>query len=313
MTNIHAARKCMGILVLIMAAPAVFAGYIEDREAAMELMRKRETQAALRAFNEMARGDVTDLQTSDALEQAVLCLIKLKQYDNARATADRIPIQGVRSLSHMRILRARKKDKAIVEQFKNAKIEEWPPLWRGDGYLLRGGAASRTGNGELAASDLENAIVYAATFDNYRNDKARTLNALGEIYRDQLKDEEKAIDAFRRAQAVGSSSKGTRATFAIADIYLKRNEPEKAVDVVKEWTAKVKPEDFGSPYWQKHLLHATVRVLVAAGRKGEAIAFCERALAAEKIHPKVKEYIKKQLSELQGAGATQDEGGKKQN
>jgi len=57
MKDLHAAKICMGILVLIMAAPAVFAGYIEDREAAMELTRKRATQAALNAFNKMAQGE----------------------------------------------------------------------------------------------------------------------------------------------------------------------------------------------------------------------------------------------------------------
>jgi tetratricopeptide (TPR) repeat protein len=231
-------------------------------------------------------------------------LIRLKDYEAAKKEADKIPMRGVSDLCHMRLLGRRGEHAAIVEQYGDANIEEWPPMWRGHGYVLRGNAANRAGRGELAASDLEEAALYAATFRNPSNDKARLLNTLGQTYRDLLKDDERAIDAFQRAQAVGSSSKGTSATFALADIYLKRDEPDKAVAVVKEWIEEVKPQNAGSAYWQKYLLSGTVRVFAAAGRKDEAMATCKEALAMDGILPEVKEAIQKQLGGLQAESAT---------
>ncbi|MFO7821946.1 MAG: tetratricopeptide repeat protein [Lentisphaeria bacterium] len=311
MNKHHATKISLIIALLIAGAVSISAAYIEDREAAMKLKRQGETEAALEAFQKMAEADVTEVQKSDALEQAVLCLIKMKDYENAKEKADQIPIQGVSDLCHMRILNAQGKHKAIIEQFGDAKINEWPPMWRGHGYVLRGNAAHRTGKGELAASDLEEAMVYAATFGNLKHDKSRALNALGQIYRDLLKDDEKAIDAFRRAQQVGANSKGTRATFAIADIYLEQDKPDKAVAVVKDWTEKVTPQSFGSAYWQKSLLTGAVRVFVAADRKEEAVAACKEALAADKIKPKVKDYCRKKLAELQGKDAGAENDGEK--
>lgn len=298
MINHHLTKMAFIIVICVAATVAVFAGYIEDRKAAMKLKRGKDASAALEAFDKMAAGDVTDTQKSDALEQAVLCLIKMKNYDEALKRADQIPIQGVADLCHMRVLRAQKKLDVILERFRDTKIEEWPPMWRGDGYVLRGGVAQRKGEAQLAASDLENSITYAGTFGNPKNDTARILNALGEVYRDGLKDNEKAIEAFRRSQAVGSTSKGTRATFAIADIHLAQDQPEKAVTVVKEWTKEVKPQDFGGASWQKTLLFGAMRVFVAAGKKEDAIAMAEEALTAEKILPEVKEELKKKLAEL---------------
>ena len=68
----YAAGTSLVIAILLAHTASICAAYIEDREAAVKLKRKGETQAALEAFREMAQGEVTDVQKSDAREQAVL-------------------------------------------------------------------------------------------------------------------------------------------------------------------------------------------------------------------------------------------------
>ena len=130
---------------------------------------------------------------------------------------------------------------------------------------LRGEAAHKVGRGELAASDLEQAVVYTATFRNTKNRKAGLLNTLGVVYRDLLKDDQKAIVAFRRTQRTSKRSDGSRATFAIADIYLKQGKPGKAVQVVNDWLAQVPAEQRNQFRCQNlgeaHVVHSVYRIL----------------------------------------------------
>ena len=285
---------------LLVCPASAQAGYIQDREAAMKLWRNDKTEAAIAAFNEIAAGEVSGIQKADALEQAFRCLIRLDRVEAAKKTIERIPIEGVADLCRMRLLSRQEKYQALVDRFADAKIEQWPSLWRASGYALRGEAAHRIGRGELAASDLEQAVVYAATFRNTKNRKAGLLNTLGVVYRDLLKDDQKAIDAFRRTQRTGKRSDGSRATFAIADIYLRQGKSDKAVQVVNDWLAQVPAEDMPNAAWQQSVLFNTVRVLTEAGRNEAAITKCKQALANEKIEPAVKQDLRKRLAELHG-------------
>ena len=290
----------LGTAVLLVCQASAQAGYIQDREAAMKLWRNGKTEAAVAAFNEIAAGEVSDIQKADALEQAFRCLIRLGRVEAAKKTIERIPVEGVADLCRMRILSRQEKYQTLVDRFADTKLERWPALWRASGYALRGEAAHQVGRGELAAHDLEQAVVYAATFRNTKNRKAGLLNTLGVVYRDLLKDDQKAIDAFRRTQRTGKRSDGSRATFAIADIYLRQGKSDKAVQVVNDWLAQVPAEDMPNAAWQQSVLFNTVRVLTEAGRNEAAITKCKDALSNEKIEPAVKQDLRKRLAELQG-------------
>lgn len=285
------------ILALALTATTLLAGYIEGREAAVQLLRKGETQAAIDAFQTLAAGDVTQLQQSDALEQVVLGHLKLKQLEEATAVAAQIPLPGVSALSVMRILAAQDNYQAIIDRYGDEDIGSWPTLWRGHGYLVRAQAAQQVGNGQLAADDLEKAVIYAATFNNPNNDETRAYLALGSIYRDLLDAPEKAIDAFRRGQNMGRGPKPTRAAIELARVYLQMEKPEQAVEEMQAWLEIMPPQDMPNAYWQKYLLGGAIGVYADANRPDLVTALCQHALSLDKIKPEVKEYLNQQLAE----------------
>ena len=301
----------MWVLIVIAAlgvcGSPVFGGYIEDREAAMKLKREGDVEGAVESFREMANGEVTNIQASDALEQAVIGLIQLDQYDKARELAKQIPLESVSTLCQMRILAEQNESEAIVEQFGDVNIDQWPPMWRPYGYDIRGTAAHDVGDAELAVADLENAITYSAGLPNPKNDKAQLLNRLADTYQNELDDTGKALETYRRTQATGHRAKGSHATFSIADILVEQGKPEEALQVVEKWVERIDVEGWNSAYWAPRVISSHADLLARLGKKDAAIDRYEQALAREKIRPSMKESIEKRLGELIGDEARVDD------
>ncbi|MHC4874328.1 MAG: hypothetical protein ACYTFY_20945, partial [Planctomycetota bacterium] len=135
--------------------------YIEARKEAMKLYKARKYAEAREAFIKMTEiKKVTDFQKSDALEQAVIASLSLKEYDKAAELAEQVPIEGMKKYCHLLILNSQNKAKEIVEKYKSENLKEWPSIIRANAYRMRGNAFYHAKMGKEAEADYKEALKF---------------------------------------------------------------------------------------------------------------------------------------------------------
>lgn len=273
-------QKCLTVLSVFVCVGVMAGDYVAERKAALELIGKKKRAEAVDALVAMSEGDYGDFQKSDALEQATLCLIQMKEFDRAAELNEKIPMETVKKLGRMRILFGQRKYKELVDQFAEEDIAAWPDWLKGDAYLTRGDAAYRAGNGTLAETDYQMAAKYNTL--HYR--KAAALMSLGAVYHNLLKDDAKAIAAYRRVPEVTShQSKSTDAAVAAAAILRKGGRVDEALELLNGVDLK---ELKGR--WRASALAALGDAYADKGDKEKAIANYEKAINTKKINNKLK-------------------------
>lgn len=281
---------------------AVLADYVLDRQAAMALVKSGKYEEAKAAFVKMAEGKVTDFQKSDALEQAALCAVRLKKYDEAIDLAEQVPLEPVSKSVRMRILMSRRKWRELIDAFKDENMAAWPDSVAGDGFHLRGQAHSLLKHGKAAEADLTKALDYLA--DNFA--RARVWLDLGNNYRDNLKDDGQALKAYAQTVELnpGHGSWVYLTAVTSSSVILSRqkefDEALKVLDAVD--TAKLRG------YWRGAVLAARGEVFAARGKTAEALARFREALRVEGIPDHGKRAWEKRIGEIQGKTLKRDPG-----
>ena len=270
------------------------ADYVADREAAVELIGSGKHEEALAAFIKMAEGDFTDFQKSDALEQAALCANRLKRYDQAMKLAQQIPMEPVSKTCQMKSMTGNRKWQEVIDRFKDEDIDSWPDWLIGEASRARGRAYYVLKDGTNAGKDLKRAADYLME----DNSKGLALNALGDTYQHLLKNDEKAIEAYRRCYKTRNVYKKSHAAMAIASILRRRQRPNEALLELR----KLDLASITNTHWRGAMLCAYGETLASAGKKAEAIAKYKEALELEGSMSRTKEACEKALKELQGKG-----------
>jgi|GEM_PF-2609463 len=275
-------RTCFAILCLAFAAVIVGAAtvahasdYVIQRDAAMQLFKAREYEKALQAFSAMSQANVSKVQKSDALNQAIRCLIALERKDEAMKLTEQIPIEPEAMTCQMRVLSAQQAWEQIVTTFAKIDIDTWPDYLKSEAYSTRGFAAYRTRHAELAIADLTKAITYKATV----NDRSLAINHLAAAYDHLLKDDKKAIETYRSVYPLGHTYKQAGAAIAVAGILTRQ---EKYDEAVKELET-IDLEQVKFIVWKEKVLAAQGRALAAAGQVQPAIAKYQQILAIEDL------------------------------
>jgi hypothetical protein len=189
-------------------------GYVLQRRAAFELVKAGQHAEALAAFKQLAATKLTDEQQADALEQAIDCAVRLKQPDEAAALAKQIRSPHHAKLARMRLLDDSRQWQSLLNEFAAENLADWPDT-------LIGYAASRRGHAHLIAkngAEAERDLLSAADWLTETNWKGEALLALGRTYRQLIKDDAKAIAAFRRVYSTGNEFKHCSAACEVADI-----------------------------------------------------------------------------------------------
>lgn len=277
-------------LVIASLAASASSDYVIDRKAAVALVAARKYDEALAAFIRMSEYAETDLQKSDALQQAALCADALKQPDRAAELARKIPLAPVSKTCLMQILENGGQWQEIVDKFKDEDFDTWPERLRGDACLRRGYAYQRIKNGAAAASDFNHAAEYITDL----NTKGYCLNLLGDTYRFLLQDDDRAVSAYRKTYAAGNIYKHCQAAINIADILRQQKKYAAAVEEFRN----VDMEQVMAPFWRGSLLCAQAQALGAAGRKAEAIATCQAALQLKDLPDEARKRCEAALKEL---------------
>jgi len=272
-------RKRMAITLTLLSCGALFADYIEDRAAAAKLMRGRKYEEALAAFTKMAKGEISDFQRADALEQAAKCARRLKKYNLAAELASQIPLAPVAKTVEMQNLVAQREFKQLVEMFRGEDIDRWPEWKAGEAFYARGRAFYEVGDGKAAEVDL--AKAGELTTDDLA--RAQVWLTLGKNRTKNLNDANGALEAYMLV-VEKCRARGNHVYFegvlAAAGLLRKQAKYDEALETLR----KMKPHG-RIGYWHGVGLCALARTLADAGRHEEALAAYREVLADEKAHP----------------------------
>ncbi len=189
-------------------------GYILQRQAALELIKAGKDAEALAAFKQLATTKLTDHQQADALDQAIDCAVRLKQPDEAATLARQIRSKPHAKLARMKLFSNDRRWATIISEFESDPLEAWPDTLIGYAATFRGQAHFIAKNGPRAERDL----LTAADWLTDTNWQGESLLSLGRTYRQLLKDDTKAIAAFRRVYATGNEFKHCSAACEVSDI-----------------------------------------------------------------------------------------------
>jgi len=285
------ARRLVVFGIVISCCMHLSADYISDREAAIKMVEAGKYEEALAAFVRMAEGDVTDFQKSDALEQAALCANRLERYDQAMKLAQSIPLQPVSKTVQMRLMADNRKWNELIDKFKDEDIDNWPESVAGEAFYLRGRTYYFLKNGAAAAADLEKAVEYLME-DNI---KGLALNTLGDTYQHLLKDDDRAIETYRRVYDTRNICKHCHAAMGIANVLARQEKYDEALQEL----ARIDMAKVNHAYWNGAMLAAFGNVLAKQGKKAEAVAKYKEALRLEGVSSWQKEAWMKALKNLQ--------------
>lgn len=142
----------------------------------------------------------------------------------------------------------------------------------------------------IAAQFLEKAV--AAAVDDCS--RANASFELANVYRDLLKDDAKALDAYLRTMAVPIEGAGSavrsHAHMAAVDILLRTKRYDEAIELLDKASGMRRHD-----YWWARVLSARGAIAAAQGRKAEAMAYYQEALALPGVDKDQAEVLRKKL------------------
>jgi tetratricopeptide (TPR) repeat protein len=285
-------KRIIAVATILSLNVSVWADYPSDRKAAMELVKAGKNEEALSAFDKMAKGTAVEAQKSDALEQAALCSNRLKKYDQAIELAGQIPSVPMAKSVKIQLMLENRKYEEIIAAFKDEDMSNWPEKAAGPAYFCLGRAYITVRDGKAAETDLKKAVETLG--EGELKDQARLL--LGETYRDILNDDAQALAVFTegtKAQALYGWICMT-CIISASDILAKQNKCDEALAVL----GKVDSSKMTGA-WKYNFILAYANVAAAQGKKEDAIAKLNEAMAAKDIADWQKTAFQKKLKELQ--------------
>jgi tetratricopeptide (TPR) repeat protein len=246
----------------------------------------------------MAEATTNVAQKSDALEQAAMCAHRQKEHDRSMELARQIPLVPMSKTVQMRIMLENRKRTELIARFKDEDMSAWPEKAAGEAYYCRGRAYYDLKNGQAAEADLRKAL------ENLPHGYARGLASLtlADNYRDNLKDDQQALEAYAYAHAI--EEKRDRygwmcftSVASAAGVLRKQQRHDEALRML----GKV-PVDKIRGYWRAAMLYQYGLTFAAQGKKAEALAKFNEALRVEGLRDFQKTECEKRIRELQTDG-----------
>ena len=273
------------------------ADYVAERDAATRLVKAKKHAAAMAAFTRMAQGKASDVQRSDALEQAALCAQCTNKPDQAMALARQIPLAPWSKTVQMGIMHANQQRRELIARFRDEAIGAWPEKHAGRAFYYRGEAYLRLKDGKAAEADLKRAVDDLADGQM----RGQALLALAHNCRSNLKDENRALEIYVQAQ----SAERKRARWgwmyftsvnAAAGILRKQRRYGEALDSL----AQVDVRQMRDGYWRAVMLCAHGDILAAQGKREEALATFGEAAKVQRIRDWQKAGIHARIKAVRG-------------
>ncbi len=283
------AVKLAGFALVLVIVGMARADYVREREAAVALVKEGKTAEALAAFRQLAEGQGTDLQRSDALEQAALLCDRLKRPDEALDLARQIPLAAVSQSVQLQLLADHRQWREVVTQFGGEDLTTWPDTRIGPAAFYRGRAYCALRNGEAAVRDLRLACEYLLE-DNMLG---LAQCALGDAYR-LIRDDENALLAYRQAYQRRNEYKRCQAALSATDLLRSQGRTAEALAEL----AVIPLGRVTMSYWRARLLMAWGATLAEAGRTDEAAAKYREVLALSDLPAATRAACEEALGKL---------------
>jgi tetratricopeptide (TPR) repeat protein len=288
--------KLAAISLMVISGGMAFAAdnFPSDFDAAMKLKSKPvEAEAAFIKLAETAKEDrYQKIRRDAAYFEAADSAAAQKEYARALTFSDKISSIPMRTLSKMNLMKCQKQYKEILELTKNEKIAEWPEALIFDGAMCRAEAEVSTGDYSAAEKDY----ILAKSYTLAPNRKAEAALKLGDIYRDNLKDDANAMKSYDEVIAISTVNwRFYNAGMSYARIAVKLNQGAQAIERLNKLNASDKKNV--NPQFIASMHECYGDVYLAMGKKDESLASYRQALAVasvpEAVVKSVEEKIKK--------------------
>lgn len=273
-------KKAVVLGTIMVLGATIMADFIGDFQDAQKLLTQKKNPEAKDAFIKLSENSSDPVIKAKCLAYASTALSNDKKYDEALKLAKSITYKPISINCQMEIYLANRDDgklKDCVEAFKGEDIAAWPDNIDYKGFWNRGQARFYTSNFEDATKDLALAAQKAGSDTLI---KIQALNLLGSTYI-TLKDEQKALDAYKQAIAL-NYGKGSwiqiDSVIKASKILTKQAKYDEALKTL-ELNDKVTTGVWGFQY-----LEAYGDLLKAQGKEKEANEKYDAALALDGVH-----------------------------
>jgi tetratricopeptide (TPR) repeat protein len=198
------------------------------------------------------------------------------------------------TLVRMRELEQKKQWKELISEFKDTDLTGWPDDMAREALRFRGTAHLNLKNGNEAEADLKKALDRSTA----KSPDPYVFWTLAENYQNNLKDNQKALDAYVKVNELTKGSVG----WITFDAVLKASRILRGLGRNSEALKilETAPREKTSGSWRIQLYSAYLETLIALNRKADAVAECNKFLKIQGISAGEKDAIEKKLKELQG-------------
>lgn len=187
-------------------------------DAAEALAKGGKDDEALAAYAKLAgKAPMTDRLKTDVLDRAAQCAVRLKDYDRAMELAKCIPLEPFAVRRQMAILVEQKKFAELVKSFSNQAMGGRDPhlswicpedeMVMADALYYRAIAYAESGDLKAAEDDMRTMVTKGSRLGYSPGDTVLAVawKRLGDFYRTRLRDDAKALDAYRKALEMKSN------------------------------------------------------------------------------------------------------------
>jgi hypothetical protein len=194
----------------------------------------------------------------------------------------------------MREMEQKKQYKELIEEFKGLDVSGWPDDMAREALRIRGTAHFNLKNGKEAEADLKKALDRSTA----KSPDPYIFWTLAENYQNNLKDNQKALDAYVKVNELTKGSVG----WITFDAVLKASRILRGLGRNGEALKMLEtaPREKASGSWRIQLYSAYLETLIALNRKADAVAECNKFLKIQGISAGEKDAIEKKLKEFQG-------------
>lgn len=276
--------------VLCLAEPA---DYILRRQKVVELQRSGDWEAALAASHSLREVATSEVQEADALEQAAMAALRLKEQDLAFELAGQIPLETTRQTVHMRLLMATRQAETLLKIYGDADLASWPDWLAGEAYHLRA-EALLSRDQQAAQENYQQALRYLT---HYRERAAVQLR-LAELAGQQDDQSGQALQRYQQVMKELGHRRGHqyyRAAIRAADLLRQQGELVAAETILDRV-----PWDSHEGYWRSALLLAHARLWIAQDQTAEARRLLQALMKQEdllEVHQQEGEALLQTLAE----------------
>lgn len=284
------------LAAMLLATPILHADFNDDRKAAHQLTRQGKTDEAIKALRELAGKAETDLQRTQALEDAVTLAARARNYDLATQMAKEIPQPAASFNAQAHVLSYQKKWQEILDLLHEVDRGNWAPEDVASSWNFIGNAHAGLNQGKEAVD------AYKKAFDVAPQSRTapHSLLAMGNAYRDLLKDPEQAIACYQQVyENTSNTARQAEAAVYTAQIYMEQNELAKALAELE----KMNMLKLTSTFQRVQLLSTKAQIYLKQDQKDKAIEAYKEALSHFDIHPSQKKMVEEELSKLESPAA----------